>query len=76
MLRYIFLALAIYLGYKLLFDVIIPVYRASKKIRQQFGAMHEQMQDQMNATRKGPENASEQKKTARAGDYIDFEEIK
>jgi hypothetical protein len=81
MLRYIFLALAIYLGYKLLFDVIIPVYRASKKIRQQFGAMHEQMQDQMNATRNGgfsgkPDNAPEQKKPTRAGDYIDFEEIK
>ena len=81
MLRYILLALAIYVGYKLLFDIIVPVYRASKKIRQQFGAMHEQMQqDQMNTTQKAYSNTQsnrppEQKKPASA-DYIDFEEVK
>jgi hypothetical protein len=75
MLRYILLALAIYLGYKLVIDVIVPVYRASKKIRQQFNAM----QDQMNATQNphsgNPANPPEKKK-ATPGDYIDFEEIK
>jgi hypothetical protein len=79
MLRYILLALAIYLGYKLLFDVIVPVYRTSKKIRQQFGAMQEQMHDQMN-TAQNPnfnnhKSPPEQKKTS-SGDYIDFEEVK
>jgi hypothetical protein len=81
MIRYILLALAIYLGYKLLFDIIIPVYRASKKIRRQFGAMHEQMQqDHMNATQnpytdKPQDRANAQKKPV-SGDYIDFEEVK
>jgi hypothetical protein len=79
MLRYILLALAIYLGYKLVFDVIVPVYRASKKIRRQFNSMHQQMQDQMNATQNtypgNKDNPPEQRKTT-PGDYIDFEEVK
>jgi hypothetical protein len=78
MLRYILLALAIYVGYKLLFDIIVPVYRASKKIRRQFGAMHEHMQDNVNAAQNaysGKSNPPEQKK-ATSGDYIDFEEVK
>jgi Domain of unknown function (DUF4834) len=81
MLRYILLAMAIYVGYKLLFDIILPVYKASKKIRQQFGAMHEQMQqDQANTTQNAYSNnhsnrSSEQKKPV-SGDYIDFEEVK
>ncbi len=81
MLRFTLLALAIYLGYKLIFDIIVPVYRASKKIRQQFGTMQEQMQkDQMNATKTPyPGNQHEgptaQKKPV-SGDYIDFEEVK
>jgi hypothetical protein len=80
MLRFVLLALAIYVGYKILFDIIVPVYRASKKIRQQFGAMHDQMQqDQANTTQKAysgnNSHPPEQKKTVH-GDYIDFEEVK
>jgi len=81
MVRYILLGLAIYVVYKLLFDVIVPVYKASRKIRRQFSAGHNQMRDQMNATQNAYSNNQnnrppEQKKTTKAGDYIDFEEIK
>lgn len=82
MLRYILLSLALYLGYKLVFDIIVPVFRTTQKIRQQFGAMQDHMQNQMNQN--GPaftENSQQQgpipeKKKASAGDYIDFEEVK
>ncbi|MEO5593140.1 MAG: DUF4834 family protein, partial [Chitinophagaceae bacterium] len=68
--------------YKVVFDLVIPIFRTTQKIRQQFGDVQQHMQDQMNATQNGhtdptPSRPSttEQKKT-RAGDYIDFEEVK
>ncbi|MEO5682547.1 MAG: DUF4834 family protein [Chitinophagaceae bacterium] len=82
LLRFILYALGIYMVYKVIFDLIIPVSRATKKVRQQFGDMQQHMQDQMNATQNGYPNHTpsqppppEQKKT-RTGDYIDFEEVK
>jgi hypothetical protein len=80
-LRFILFALGIYIIYKVVFELIIPVFRASKKIRRQFGDMQQRMQDQMNTTQNGYNNqqaqpsSSEQTKP-RAGDYIDFEEVK
>lgn len=81
MLRYILLSLALYLGYKLVFDIIVPVFRTTQKIRQQFGAMQDHMQNQMNQngpafTEKPPQGPIPEKKKAPADDYIDFEEVK
>ncbi|HTE10962.1 MAG TPA: DUF4834 family protein [Chitinophagaceae bacterium] len=79
-LRFILFALGIYIIYKVIFDLVIPVFRTTQKIRRQFGDIQQHMQDQMNTTQNGynaPSQPSppEQKKT-RAGDYIDFEEVK
>lgn len=80
MLRYIFIFLAIYLGYKLIFDIIVPVFKTTRKIRQQFGAMNQHMQEQMSPKQAGQEFANGQSNTqhkkASPGDYIDFEEVK
>lgn len=81
--RYILFALGLYIIYKVVFDLIIPIFRTTQKIRQQFGDMQQHMQDQMNATQNGYRNnpspsqppANEQQK-AKSGDYIDFEEVK
>jgi hypothetical protein len=74
--------LGIYIIYKVVFDLVIPVFRTTQKIRQQFGDIQQHMQDQMNATQNDYTNntpsqpsPTEQKKN-RAGDYIDFEEVK
>jgi len=82
-LRFILFALAFYFIYKLVFDLVLPIFRATGQIRKQFGDMQQHMQDQMNATQNGPaSNGSAQPKPAepakssRAGDYIDFEEVK
>jgi len=81
-LDFILIALAIYFVYKVIFELIVPVFRTTQKIRQQFGNMQQHMQDQMNATQNqnghtGPKRPNpEQNKSARAGDYIDFEEVK
>jgi Domain of unknown function (DUF4834) len=81
-LRFILFALGIYIIYKVVFDLVIPVFRTTQKIRRQFGDIQQHMQDQMNATQNGyPNNAPSQpsppeQKKSRAGDYIDFEEVK
>jgi len=81
-LRFILFALALYIIYKLVFDLVVPIFRTTQKIRRQFGDMQQQMQDQMNSAQENPQRPSskaatgtDQQKT-RAGDYIDFEEVK
>ena len=83
-LRFILYALGIYIIYKVVFELIIPIFRTTQKIRQQFGTMQQHMQDQMNATQNQhgytnpnkPNPHPEQKKSAKADDYIDFEDVK
>jgi predicted PurR-regulated permease PerM len=80
-LRFILFALVTYVIYKVVFELIIPIFRTTQKIRRQFGDIQQQMQDQMNNVQNG--NAGQtrpttepKKTTTRAGDYIDFEEVK
>ncbi|GAC1425324.1 MAG: hypothetical protein NVSMB7_01590 [Chitinophagaceae bacterium] len=77
-LRFILFALGIYIIYKVLFELVIPVFRATQKIRQQFGAMQEQGNSTQNGYSNQPKSSApaEQKKPVKAGDYIDFEEVK
>lgn len=69
----------LYILYKLIFDFIIPIYNTTKKVKKQFGEMHNKMQDQMN-TFNQQQNASAAKNTAppqtTKEDYIDYEEVK
>ncbi|HEX2848319.1 MAG TPA: hypothetical protein VHN59_17380 [Chitinophagaceae bacterium] len=66
--------------YNLIFKFIIPVYRASRKMKQQFRQMHETMQEQMRQQQGGQSAQAQQpgsgSRPKPAGDYIDFEEIK
>ena len=66
----------IYILYKLIFDFIVPVYNSTKKIKKQFGDMHEKMQQDMNAMNSKQAHAHSETKVKREGDYIDYEEIK
>ena len=65
----------IYILYKLIFEFIIPVYQTTKKVKKQFGEMHEKMQDQMK-TQQNNYQAPDQPKPAPKEDYIEYEEIK
>ncbi|MFN4313912.1 MAG: hypothetical protein ACK4E0_06450 [Chitinophagaceae bacterium] len=79
MLKYILYALLIWFLYNLIFRFIIPVYRASRNMRQQFRQMQERMQQQQ---QQAGQQQQPTEKTSRAsgkpasGDYLDFEEIK
>jgi hypothetical protein len=78
-LGFLFLVFVLYLGYRLLFDFIIPVYRTTKRVRKSFREMHERMnqhteqyQQRENYTKQNQSNTNK----GSSGDYIDFEEIK
>ena len=80
MLKYILYGLLIWFLYNLIFRFIVPVYRASKKMRSQFRQMQERMQEQQQAQQQpsasSGASSGHRPSAAPAGDYIDFEEIK
>ena len=70
-----------YLLYKLVFDFIIPVYNASKKMKEQVNQMQQKMREQQNQQPVREETfVNNRAKTATskgsAKDYIEFEEVK
>ena len=74
MARFIFYAIVSYLLYKLVFDVILPVRKTTKAMRNQFREAQERMNDAQRQQQPG--NAPKPEKQQQAGDYIDFEEIR
>ncbi|MFI5152283.1 MAG: hypothetical protein ACHQET_03060 [Chitinophagales bacterium] len=77
MARIFLFGIVFYLLYRLIFDLIMPVYKTTRKVRQQFNQMHDPMQQEANPFQKnhsGP-NGQQTKKSS-AGEYIDFEEVK
>ena len=78
-LRLFFELFVLYLVYKLVFDFLIPVYQATKQVKQKMGEMQHKMNEHMkqqpggagfNATAKEP-----QQKPGKE-DYIEYEEVK
>jgi hypothetical protein len=79
-LRFILFALGAYIFYKVIFELVIPIFRVTRKVRRQFNDMQQHMHNQANAYQ---DNHNSQAKpdpkphtASRAGDYIDFEEVK
>ena len=69
--------------YKLIFEFIIPVYNASKRMRDQVSNMQQKMQEEQQRQqyeRNGYVDANAGKSTGQSKpaekDYIDFEEVK
>ena len=78
LLRYLFYAFLIYLAYRLVFDLIIPLYKTTKQVKKQFREMHNRMQDHINEQQSYQQNATPtpENKKEQVGDYIDFEDVK
>lgn len=76
---WIFLA---YMIYVFLFRFLIPVFRASRQMRNNIRNFQDQMrsQEELNQTQNAGFNANNNGKDApqqqKGGDYIDFEEVK
>lgn len=69
-----FVIFIIYIVYKLVFDFIVPVSKATTQFKAKVQDMHKMQQDftkqQSTAKQAAP------KATSHEGDYIDFEEVK
>jgi hypothetical protein len=80
MIEWIFAILVFYLLYKLIFDFIVPVSRASSQIRSRVNEMNSQYSQQKNRQQQPyPQAQKPVEKTnirPATDDYIDFEEIK
>ena len=75
--KYILFAVLAYILYQFIFKLVIPVYLASRKIKKGFREMQSRMQEQMQQQGYSPQSsATEPPKKTKAGDYIEFEEIK
>jgi hypothetical protein len=76
---YLFYAFLIYLAYQFIFKLVIPVYRTSTRIKKGFREMNERMQEKANSPQPGewqPTRKPEPSSKEKAGEYIDFEEVK
>ena len=81
MLRLILIFIGAWLLYKLIFELIVPVYRSTKIVRSKFREMQEQMQQHMD--QQAPQDNFASNNTTQSstvdnkdGDYIEFEEVK
>jgi hypothetical protein len=76
--KYLLYAFLLYLLYNLIFKLVIPVYLTTRKVKKGFKQMQEQMAEKMRQHAGFQETPTPQKEAPkhRAGDYIDFEEMK
>jgi hemolysin activation/secretion protein len=76
MIKLIFYGLVIYLVYKLVFELIIPVSKATAQMNEKVRQMQQQQQ---NFQQQQAKQAAEPQKAAKPSsdtDYIDYEEVK
>ncbi|MCY7311440.1 MAG: hypothetical protein LH619_11730 [Chitinophagaceae bacterium] len=77
--KFVLYAILAYVLYQFIFKLVIPVYLASRKIKRGFREMQSKMQEHMQQQQQGntpqPSSSKPEPKT-KAGDYIDFEEVK
>ena len=81
LIRFLLIMLAVYVLYRFIFHIAIPVFKASRKIHRQFRNMQQQAHDNIHADQHVYPSAKTGKKPdeqpkANTKDYIDFEEIK
>ena len=76
--KYVLFAILIYVAYQFIFRLLVPVWLASRKIKKGFREMHSRMQEQQSREQDHSAQAPSPKQAPKhkAGDYIDFEEVK
>jgi hypothetical protein len=72
--KYILFAILVYVLYQFIFNLVIPVYQTTRKIKKGFREMNSRMDQQQQPS---PTSSSQRPgPKVKAGDYIDFEEVK
>ena len=78
-LRFLFFLFLAYVLYKLVVDFAIPIYKTTKRVKQNIREMQKKMQEEQNGfsnNYQSSQNAGAAKGKEPLGDYIDFEEVK
>ena len=69
-----------YLLYKVIFGLVIPVYKTTRKMKKGFKEMHSRMNEYMNHQQEGNNQEFKSKESSgnanKPGDYIDYEDVK
>ncbi len=73
--KYVLFAFLAYILYLFIFRLVIPVYMTTRKIKKGFREMQAKMQEQQQGFNQQAKSPNPSPKT-KAGDYIDFEEVK
>jgi len=71
--KYVLFAILIYVLYQFIFNLVIPVYKTTQKIKKGFRDMNAHMNQQQHSS---PSSSQSPMSKAKAEDYIDFEEVK
>lgn len=69
----------VYILYQIIFNFIVPLYRASKQMKGTFKDMQSKMNEQQNAANSQftkPADTKKRPTQTATGDYIDYEEVK
>lgn len=76
-LGFLFLVFIGYLAFKLVFNLIIPIYRTTRQVRKGFREMHQRMNQQEHPfQQQEAQRQNQNNPKGGSGEYIDFEEIK
>jgi len=73
MIKFIIWGIVIYLIYKFVFELIVPVSKAATQMQDKIKEMQKAQQQQQAAQQAAPPKPDT---TSKAGEYIDYEEIK
>ena len=83
MFKMILYGFLIYLAYKFIFELVIPVSKATSQVKDNLRKMQEmqqaqqqQFQQQQRQAEAQAQQAAAKEAAAKSGDYIDFEEVK
>ena len=75
--RIILYAFLAYVLYKIIFELVIPVYKTTRQFKKGFQEMHNHMNDYRDQQQKTSSESNTSPPSQKpAGDYIDFEEVK
>lgn len=73
-LRIIIIGLVLYFAYRFIFHFLIPVSKAAANMKQKINKFQNQVHEQQNSFKNTQK--TEPRPQSKAGDYIDYEEVK
>ncbi len=69
-------AIVIYFLYRFVFDLVVPVTKATGQMKQKIQEMQQAQQQEQQIREQQTQQSKEQSMTSSSGEYIDFEEVK